>query len=93
MKQLSTNQQAIIDQLVAGQRLLAVEHSAVGVFGGKLYNASLSSKLQEVHNSTLKALIARGLLTEIKRDPWQSGEGWKLEKLEYQLAKQEGSRA
>lgn len=87
---LSTAQQNVIDALKNSKRLTCVDHTSTGVFAGKLYNATLSSSVGSVHTTTLKALIAKGLLKERHRATWHKAPGqWVMYKVEYELAQKE----
>ena len=86
MSKLSPTQQSVIDALNNNQRLLCLEHTSIGVFAGKLYNSPLSRLTGQIQKRTLKALIAKGALTEKRREVWQKEEGkWTMYKLEYGL--------
>jgi len=86
VSKLSPTQQSVIDALNNNQRLLCLEHTSIGVFAGKLYNSPLSRLTGQIQKRTLKALIAKGALTEKRREVWQKEEGkWTMYKLEYGL--------
>ncbi len=87
---LSLCQQSVVDALKSSKRLMCVEHTATGIFAGKLYNATLSSPVGTVHTATLRALVARGLLREKDRTLWHEEPGlWIMYKVEYELAQKE----
>ncbi len=85
---LTPVQQDIVNALKSNKRLTGVDHTSIGVFAGKLYNATLSSFEGTVHTATLRALIAKGVLKEKHRTIWHNSveNHWTMYKVEYELA-------